>query len=146
MIRFDDYKVMYIDEIAHVERARKNKVYPEGCTLIALSATKGQAELTREPGTVGARYAVVIPKEGVLPKYLFYSIQQALPRFIHEWAAGINLQMDKLQYLQVGIHPVEVQEEVVNMFETVEEKQNKEEEALRYWRDAKKRFLVDMFI
>ena len=46
-----------ITEVAEVERAVKGKVYPAGCTLIALSATKPEPEYAPDSGEIETRYA-----------------------------------------------------------------------------------------
>ena len=46
-----------ITEVAEVERAVKGKVYPAGCTLIALSATKPEPEYAPDSGEICRNHA-----------------------------------------------------------------------------------------
>lgn len=146
MMDFSNYQIVRLRDAAEVERAQKGKIYPEGCTLIALSATKGQVEYMPREGEVDSRWAVVIPHEGNIQKYIYYSIKRSFPEFSEKYITGINLQMENLNHLEIALHQIEIQREVVRMLETVEQKEKKEEQKLNAWKDAKKYFLGKMFL
>lgn len=44
MVDFNDYKIVNICNIANIERAIKDVIYPAGCIKVLLSATRGQIE------------------------------------------------------------------------------------------------------
>lgn len=146
MMDFSNYRIVRLCDTAEIERAQKGKVYPEGCTLIALSATKGQVEYMPCEGEVDSRWAVVIPHEGNVGKYIYHSVSRSFPEFLEKYMTGINLQMENLNHLEIALHPIEIQREVVRMLETVEQKEKKEEQKLNAWKDAKKYFLGKMFL
>lgn len=146
MLDFSNYRVVRLQEVAAIERAEKGKLYPEGCTLIALSATKGQVEYSEEGREIDSRWAVVIPHEGNNPKYIYHSIVRSFPEFLEKYKTGINLQIKVLDYLEIAVHQISEQNEVVKMLEIVEEKQKKEERLLKKWKDVKKYYLGKMFL
>lgn len=146
MIDFSNYKMVSLASVANYERAQKGKIYPPGCTLIALSATKGQVEYMNNASEVDSRWAVVIPAAVCEPKYIYYSILRVFPQFCHERKTGINFQFEELKHLEIGWHPIDVQKEIVRMFEITEQKMEKEEQELNYWKNVKKNFLARMFL
>lgn len=131
--------------MAEVERAKKEKIYPKGCTLIALSATKGQVEYLKNAQTVDTRWAVVIPKKEWIPRYVNYAIEQAFPEFYHKRKAGINFYLDTLLELEITRMPKNQQEKIVEMLEPVERKIKKEEDVIKLLERQKKVFLGKMF-
>lgn len=145
MLDFSNYRVVRLQEVATIERAEKGKLYPKGCILIALSATKGQVEYSEDGGEVDSRWAVVIPHEGYVPEYIYYSIERSFPEFLEKYMTGINLQIKGLDYLEIAVHPINEQKELVRMLGIVEEKQKKEERLLEKWKDVKKYYLGKMF-
>ena len=50
-----------LPDVATYERAKKGKVYPKGCTLLQVSATKGQLVYLHEDQTVDSKYCVIEP-------------------------------------------------------------------------------------
>lgn len=146
MMNFSNYQMIRLCDAANLERAQKGKIYPEGCTMIALSATKGQVEYKIDSGEIASRWAVVIPTEENEPKYIYYSIMRSFPEFLEKYMTGINLQMENLKYLKIAVHPLEKQKEIVRMLEMMEEEQKKEEHLLEIWKGAKKYFLGKMFL
>lgn len=146
MLDFSNYRKIRLQEVATIERAEKGKLYPEGCTLIALSATRGQVEYSAEGGEIESRWAVVVPGEGNDPKYIYHSITRSFPEFLEKYKTGINLQMEVLDFLEIALHPIREQKEIVRMLEIVEEKQKKEERLLETWKEAKKYYLGKMFL
>lgn len=145
MVDFSNYRMIRLREVATIERARKGKCYPEGCILIALSATKGQVEYRADSGEADSKWAVVIPYKGNDPKYIYHSITRSFPEFLERYMTGINLQIDSLDCLEIALHPIREQKEIVRMLGIVEEKQKKEEHLLETWKEVKKHFLGKMF-
>ena len=145
MTDFSNYKTVRLSDIADIERAKRGKVYPVGCTLIELSATSERIRYLEAEEEVDARYAVIISHYAHEPKYIYYSIQRAFPRFLHEWKTGLNLKFENLQYLSIAVHPIEVQREIVKEIRVVEQKQEKEEKQIAFFKELKKSFLNDMF-
>lgn len=143
---FSGYQKIRLCDATKLERAQKGKVYPEGCTLIALSATRGTVEYKAESGEIDSRWAVLIPTEGNESKYIYYSVMHSFPEFLEKYMTGINLQIENLKYLEIAVHPIEKQKKIVRMLEAVEEEQKKEERLLKIWKKAKQYYLGKMFL
>lgn len=144
MSRVDE---MFLKEVAQIERAQKGKIYPAGCTLIALSAAKGDVEYLEEAGEVETRFAVVIPDSRiVLAKYLYISINQYFAEFLHKHRTGINLQFSELEYFKIGVHDMKTQKEIICSIENTNTLIEKEEQLVNRGRDMKKYMLDRMMI
>lgn len=139
-------KVKKLTEVAQIERAKKGKTYPAGCTLIALSATKGDVEYLEEAGEVETRYAVIIPDTSIVTeKYLHCAICFFFPEFLSRHRTGINLQFEELKYLQVAVHSLADQKEFVNELEQIDRRIKQEEEIITKTQDLKKSMLGRLF-
>ena len=148
MVNFHKFEQKSVMDIADVERAVKGKVYPLGSTLITLSAVKsgGAARFLDTNAEVETRWAVVQPHEKINSRYLYISINQALPEFLAQWQTGINLQFDKLQYLKIHVHDFETQCYIANMFRLMEKEEEKERQAVELLKNVKANHLYSMFV
>lgn len=133
-----------ITEIAEVERAVKGKIYPAGCTLIALSATKPEPEYKPAGGEIDTRYAVIIP-EKIEPEYLFEAVKWALPEFLYKHRTGINLQFSELKHLKVTVVSKENQLVWVSAIKKLNDQINETEQEIEVLKDMKKFYLDGMF-
>lgn len=133
-----------ITEIAEVERAVKGKIYPAGCTLIALSATKPEPEYKHAGGEIDTRYAVIIP-EKIEPEYLFEAVKWALPEFLYKHRTGINLQFSELKHLKVTVVSKENQLVWVSAIKKLNDQINETEQEIEVLKDMKKFYLDGMF-
>lgn len=135
-----------LSEVAQIERAKKGKEYPAGCSLIALSATKGDVEYLSEEGEVDTRYAVIIPDtQIVISQYLYYAICYAFPEFLHRHRTGINLQLDEVQFLKVTVHSLVKQQEFVDVIEQVDRRIEQEHSIVTKTKDLKRSMLGELF-
>lgn len=135
-----------IDDIAQVERAKNGKIYPAGCTLIALSATKGEVEYLEEDGEVETRYAVIIPdKQVVSGRYLYCALCYIFPEFLHKHRTGINLQFDELRFLKVAVYSLEDQQKFVEKLEQIDRRIRQEDEIIIKTKDLKQSMLERLF-
>lgn len=67
-------------------------VVPAGATLIAMigqGATRGRAALLEMDSTINQNFAAVVPKEDVLPHFLFYQLD-TLYEALRNWSQGSN--------------------------------------------------------
>lgn len=141
-----NYTQKNITEVAELERAKKGKIYPKGCTLIQLSATKGQIVYLDKASEVDTKYAVIIPKKGILSKYLYITIEQSFPEFFHKNKSGLNLVFERLNDLEVNVHHTELQPYAVKVVSKVEEITEREIKRLEAFKEEKKFYLENMFV
>lgn len=137
-----------LSELASIERAQKDKIYPSGCTLIPLSAASHKLiRYLEEAEKVDSRYAVAIPKGQVIPKFLHIIIKMAAPRFFHTYQTGMNLQIDiLLEYYRVKYIPdVNKQREIAQAVLLVEQQERLELQEIERLKALKKRHMKMMF-
>lgn len=135
-----------LTDIAHIERAKKGKIYPAGIILIQLSASRGQCLLQMEDGEVDARYAVVQPTIDCVPYYLWNVIQMEMPEFCAQWQTGINLQFENLKFLSIPLHSFEEQKKIADKLTKYDAWIQAEQKQLDLWKGVKKNMLDKMFI
>lgn len=139
-------KLTKITELASIERS-SGKVYPAGCILIQVSATNGQVLYHAEEAEVPAKYAVVIVKDKVLPKYLYHMISFQADAFFHAIQTGLNIQMDTLNEMKLKIHTdLEKQAEIIRYLDVIEKMEAKEEATIELLKQAKQTNLSKMFV
>lgn len=146
VINYENYETKKITDVAHLERAKKNKAYKKDCILIGLSATSGEVIYKTNDGPVETKYAVIQPCLQNNPEYLYYSILEAFPEFFHQYHTGMNLQFENLKYLKIKIHPLETQREIVKGMNFISEEVSNEEKIIEAIKEAKKYFLENMFV
>lgn len=146
MVDFSKYRMNNILDIAHIERAVSDKIYPAGSIKIQLSATRGKIEFMEKQEMVESKYAVVEPFTDIDKKYLFISIQSQWERFLHKYKTGLNIQIEILKQLNVPIHNKETQKYIVNAFEIQEQTYQKEYELVNAYKDMKKTYLKHLFV
>ena len=138
-------KTVNITELAKIERS-SGKVYPAGCTLIQVSATKGQVLYHVEEAEIPSHYAVFLPNEKVLPKYLYHMISFQAGHFIYTVQTGLNIQINSLNEMKLKIHTeMEKQAEIVRYLDVIEKMEAKEEKTIELLKQAKQTNLSEMF-
>ena len=69
-------RTVNITELANIERS-SGKVYPAGCTLIQVSATRGQVLYHAEEAEIPSHYAVFFPNDKAF--HLYYPDRDEYP-------------------------------------------------------------------
>ena len=138
-------KTVNITELAKIERS-SGKTYPAGCTLIQISATRGQVLYHVEEAEIPSHYAVFLPNDKVLPKYLYHMISFQAGRFIYTVQTGLNIQIDSLNEMKLKIHTnLGKQAEIVRYLDVIEKMEAKEETTIELLKQAKQTNLSEMF-
>lgn len=106
----------YLTNIASVERAQSNIIYPAGTIYVQVSACRKNTDeiwnILQKAGSLEGKYAIVIPEIFLIPEYFVI----ALERVTAEWQAryigsNINISMDLFRFLKVYYH-ADVKEQV----------------------------------
>lgn len=83
-----------LTDIATVEMAKPDKVYPAGTICVPLSAySRGAIYQLGEATSVGGRYACVIPHDLTECDYFYTALQLSVGEFESKFVTGINIQM-----------------------------------------------------
>lgn len=133
-------------DVATFERS-SGKVYPAGSILLQISATKGQLHFLDTDQSVEQHYAVISPKQGIEPKYLFYALENFMPEFLSRYQTGLNIQVGVLNHLQISIEAdLARQKEWVQQMELVERTMRLSESELFQLKEFKQTLLSDLFV
>lgn len=135
-----------LSELATVERAQANKVYPEGCILIQISATRGQTIYLEKAKKVESQYAVVVPNNKVVPRYLYFAISNESEHFMARYAQGLNIVCEDINLMDVHWMRKEHQYVVIALLDVIEVLIEIEAKIIELLKLLKLYFLENMFI
>jgi hypothetical protein len=115
-----NYKKFKITEVADIlGRPKKNKMYPEGCICLQVSASKGEVLYLDTSQQVDAKYVVIQPRN-VIPFYLYLMIEKAMPEFLYKYRQGLNISAHDIKHMEVVCHTdVETQALIAMMFTSI---------------------------
>lgn len=146
MIDFCKYETMKLGDIAKWERAKKGFVYPAGCTIIQVSATKGEVHYLTKKSEVEPKYVVVFPVSNINSRYMNIIIEKNIEEFCLKYQTGLNIMVDAIQNIKMQLHGYDTQLAVVKMFEHIERKEIETNYEISALQDLKAEALSKMFI
>lgn len=136
-----------LTQIATVERAQKNIIYPSGTVYIQVSATNGQIHQLKKDGTIESKYATIIPKQPINIKYFYIAVSYAVPYFIARYKSTINIQMNDFEMFDIDIHnDPDTQKYIADVMGMLDESIAEEESCIGTLKEAKKLALAKMII
>lgn len=142
---FSKQKVVKFDEVASIERSRKDVIYPAGSILIQLSASKGQLIYMKNKRAVDSKYGVITCHD-IEPDYFYTVLQEVLPAFLETYQTGLNIVPDIFHELKVTIHTVKDVRRFVTEFATISDRLEKiSEREIEKYKVAKQYHLENMF-
>jgi type I restriction enzyme M protein len=134
-----------LTDIADIERSKKGKIYPAGCTLIQVSATRGQMQLLEKEGAVESKFAVIMPKD-INKEYLFEVLTMTMPSFLARYQTGLNIKPEIFNFLKLQIHrDRKIQQFVVDVMRQMSNSINRVEREVEDFKNIKKYHLDGMF-
>lgn len=137
---------MKLKDIAHIERAKKGKIYPKHSTIIQISATNGQAEFTKEDSYIEAKYAVVVPFDGYPPLFIYATVNMFMPNFYHKYAVGLNIKVHEIGEMETQVCEKEKMQDIHNFFLESSKLLEQVERKIEVMQDLKKEKLDAMFV
>jgi type I restriction enzyme M protein len=114
---------IYKSEDFITEEGLKNssaKIFPKNSVLIALyGATVGEVGLLKFEASTNQAVCAIIPKEKVLPEYLYYILKFRKAYLVSLSVGGAqpNISQTIIRNLQIPLPPLSVQEEIVREIE-----------------------------
>ena len=103
LVNFKSFEWKYLGDVATIERSKKNQEYDAGCTLLQVSATRGEV-VYHHGGYVDSKYAVIRPKNNIVPLYLYCVIKyRSIDKFMARYAQGLNIISDDIKRMEVPI-------------------------------------------
>lgn len=141
------FKTRPIADVCEVERAKAGKQYPAGSCFVALSATNDAVNQLRETAEIETRYAVLVPRDGVDPRYLKVVLDRAFPRFLESHRTGVNLKFDEVFSLYIEWHESEqMRAQVVKTCQIADELADLESKTISGLKELKQYGLIRMFL
>ena len=135
-----------LTDIAEVERAKKDTIYPAGTVFIQVSATNGQVKMLTEPGTIETKYATIIPWGYIDPFYFCEAVKRAVPEFTKKYQSTLNIQMGDFKFFQIDIHDDPATQIEINfLFRLCDHIVTTEQELHNYLKRLKKAMLQKLF-
>lgn len=145
-MNLQDYKKVNLLDLVEIERAKKGKIYQVGNIIIQVSASRGQIIYLDKKQEVEPQYIVLKVNE-VNSKYLYYLLEEELPRFLKKYQTGINIQPNVFKHLNISIHTdIQTQNYIANLMDKLEEDIKKEVLLLEEYKNFKKYHLDNMFV
>lgn len=89
--RKEKCNLLKLQDVAEIERVKKNKIYPAGTVVIQISATRGQVGVLESDGKVGEQYAAVRFKSFINPNFGFEFLKKNFPRYLKKIQEGLNI-------------------------------------------------------
>lgn len=146
MIDIKNYKRLKLEDVATYERAKEDKIYKNGSTLIQLSATSGEVEYLEKDGEVDRKYAVAIPNKEINPKYFNIVVKRNIEHFRSKYQAGMNIQIDDIKHIDIQLHNRETQDMIASHLETLEQEEENIRKEINLFKTTKSRFTRDLFV
>ena len=134
-----------VREVAEIYRISEGMKVPAKTCRIRLSASDGTVEYTKEESKGEAGYVAFVPKETVMPLYLYHALCSAMPAFLAKYKSGINLKFEVLKYLEINVPTKKEQQEIVDVLEAIDEAAEKERRLIAQAKEMKKSMLRKMF-
>lgn len=147
-MRLDKHKEVKLLEVSKMERAKKGKIYPKGCTCVQVSATRGQTVYLNESREVESSYVVFEPNENKIDgRYMYYMIEREMPRFCQVYQTGLNIQVGEFNFLKIRMHTeMETQKHIAEMLSYIEDVANYEQQTTNDLKEIKKWGLKKMMV
>lgn len=141
-----------IVEIATVERAVAEKIYPAGTTLIRMSAVNSYTgddvlKYLEKPGEAESKYCCIVPDENVIrPRILFGLIDTVLDEYMHTYVSGMNIQAKDFKFLEIPVAPMAEQIELEKQLNRLDEEEKQTQKMITALKDFKTIILDRMFV
>lgn len=137
-----------LSDVAVWERAKKNKVYPAGCTLLQVSASKGETVYLNEPSKVDSKYCVITPDvQRIDPIYFYVLLKRELPDYLKKMQTGLNIVPSILDDMPLCWHAdPEVQRQIAQHYALFESEIEKEKILIEELQQFKKTVLHLMMV
>lgn len=138
--------IVFLKDVARFERS-KGDIYPEGSILVQVDAARGQILYLDEQEEVEDKYAVITTKGDIPSKYLFYSILSNAAAFFAKEQTGLNLQVDRLGFMELYIEDDEEKRlEQIKLLDAIEHGERLVEKQIALAKTSKQTLLSKLMI
>ena len=141
-----------VTEIATVERAVAEKIYPAGTTLIRMSAVNSYTgdnvlKYLEKPGEAESKYCCIVPNENIIrPRVMFELIGTVLDEYMHTYVSGMNIQAKDFRFLEIPVAPMAEQIELEKQLNRSDEEEKQTQKLITALKDFKTIMLDRVFV
>lgn len=137
---------MKLKDIAHIERAKKGKIYPKHSTIIQISATKGQVQFIKKDSYIETKYAVIVPNNEYPSLFVYGMIETFMPEFYNKYAVGLNIKAHEIGEMDIKLCQKDKMQEIHDFFLESSKLLEQVERKIDALQDLKKEQLDALFI
>ena len=137
---------MKLKDIAHIERAKKGKIYPKHSTIIQISATKGQVQFIKKDSYIETKYAVIVPNNEYPPLFVYGMIETFMPHFYHKYSVGLNIKAHEIGEMEIQLCQKNKMQDIHDFFIESSKLLEQVERKIDALQDLKKEQLDALFI
>lgn len=137
---------MKLKDIAHIERAKKGKIYPKYSTIIQISATKGQVQFIQKDSYIETKYAVIVPNNEYPPLFVYGMIKTFMPEFYNKYAVGLNIKAHEIGEMDIKLCQKDKMQEIHDFLFESSKLLERVERKIDVLQDLKKEQLDALFI
>ena len=137
---------MKLKDIAHIERAKKGKIYPKYSTIIQISATKGQVQFIKKDSYIETKYAVIVPNNEYPPLFVYGMIETFMPHFYHKYSVGLNIKAHEIGEMEIQLCQKNKMQDIHDFFIESSKLLEQVERKIDVLQDLKKEQLDALFI
>lgn len=127
-------------------RVADGQKIPPGTSLIRLSANDGTVLYAEVEETGKMGYVAFSPWSNVLPRYLYFALQNTMPEFLAKYKSGINLKYEAVKFLKINVPTMEQQKQIIEVLMTIEKAERAEQKEIETLKGFKEGMLEKMFI
>lgn len=135
-----------LKDVATWERAKAGKVYPVGCSILQISATKGGIFYLDRPQEVESKYVVIMPNDDIEPFYFNIVLKRNINKFLYAYKSGLNIQEHDVGHYPIDLHDYDKQVEIARAVKGIDTKTDRVETRTNILMNVKANMLGNMFI
>lgn len=135
-----------LKDVATWERAKAGKVYPVGCSILQISATKGGIFYLDNPQEVESKYVVITPNNDIEPFYFNIVLKRNINKFLYAYKSGLNIQEHDVGHYPIELHDYDKQVEIAKIVDHFNSIEEKEQKTIGNLNDLKSNMLSKMYV
>lgn len=128
------------------ERVDRSPERKECSNQIIKGSRTHSVRLYGEQWNIAGRHVAFSPWSNVLPRYLYFALQNTMPEFLAKYKSGINLKYEAVKFLKINVPTMEQQKQIIEVLMTIEKAERAEQKEIETLKGFKEGMLEKMFI
>lgn len=135
-----------LKDVAMWEHARAGKIYPVGCSILQISATKGGIFYLDRPQKVETKYVVITPNPEIEPFYFNIVLKRNVDKFLYAYKSGLNIQEHDVGHYPIDLHDHDEQVRIARVIKQLDNMAEGKKRKTEILKDVKNNALSNMFM